>query len=195
MFWFRLPPATKAPRGHPSPCRGVEENGKKTGRKLVGRDKGSLTEQQTEGTVTTTIQIRRKHNKNRPALSDRTGAARSQAARKVPLRRPPFTGTQRDVTWYGIPGSVWPGGVSPHPLAVPLPGVRWKLTLSWPNPGHYYSHKCRLRKPVQLKTGTVITRDDMSIKFCVFFSHWEEEIETTPDASSASCCSILRWGY
>jgi len=29
--------------------------------KLVGRDKGSLTEQQTEGTATTTIQIRRIH--------------------------------------------------------------------------------------------------------------------------------------
>jgi len=28
--------------------------------KLVGRDKGSLTEQQTEGTATTTIQMRRK---------------------------------------------------------------------------------------------------------------------------------------
>jgi len=33
--------------------------------KPVGRDKGSLTEQQTKGTVTTTIQIRRKHNTNR----------------------------------------------------------------------------------------------------------------------------------
>jgi len=30
--------------------------------KLVGQDKGSLTEQQTEGTVTTMVQIRRKHN-------------------------------------------------------------------------------------------------------------------------------------
>jgi len=30
--------------------------------KLVGQDKGSLTEQQTKGTVTTTIQRRRIHN-------------------------------------------------------------------------------------------------------------------------------------
>jgi len=30
--------------------------------KLVGWDKGSLTEQQTKGTVTTTVQIRRIHN-------------------------------------------------------------------------------------------------------------------------------------
>jgi len=43
--------------------------------KLVGRDKGSLTEQQIKGTVTTTIQIRGKHNTNRTtqkaALHDR----------------------------------------------------------------------------------------------------------------------------
>jgi len=49
MFWFWLPPATKAPRGRPSPHRGVEENGKKKAEKLVGWDKGSLTEQQTKG--------------------------------------------------------------------------------------------------------------------------------------------------
>jgi len=29
LFWFRLPLATKAPRGRPSPRRGAEENGKK----------------------------------------------------------------------------------------------------------------------------------------------------------------------
>jgi len=29
MFWFRLQPVTKAPRGRPSPRRGAEENGKK----------------------------------------------------------------------------------------------------------------------------------------------------------------------
>jgi len=95
--------------------------------KLVGRDKGSLTEQQTEGTVTTTIQIRRKHDTNshnRPSPPNRTSAARSPAASESPPRRPTSTGTQRDGTWYGIPGSVWPGGVSPHPSAVPLPGVR-----------------------------------------------------------------------
>jgi len=49
--------------------------------KLVGRDEGSLTEQQTKGTGTTKIQIRRKHNTNRTtqraALMDQTGAARS----------------------------------------------------------------------------------------------------------------------
>ena len=91
LFWFQLPPATKAPRSRPSPCRGAEDNGKKTGRKPVGRDKGSLTEQQTEGTVTTMIQIRRKYDPNshnRPSLPDRTGAAHSPAASEFPLRHP-----------------------------------------------------------------------------------------------------------
>jgi len=29
VFWFRLQPVTKAPRGRPSPHQGAEENGKK----------------------------------------------------------------------------------------------------------------------------------------------------------------------
>jgi len=32
VSWFRLPPATKPPRCCPSPHRGAEENGNKTGR-------------------------------------------------------------------------------------------------------------------------------------------------------------------
>jgi len=39
--------------------------------KLVGRDKGSLTEQQTEGTATTTIQIRRIHKKKQKRRTQR----------------------------------------------------------------------------------------------------------------------------
>ena len=106
LFWFRLLPATKAPRGCTSPRRGAEENGKKTGRKPVGRDKGSLTEQQTEGTGTTTIQIRRKHDKNRPALSDRTGAARSWAASEFPPCRAPLP--HRNPAWSHM---VWNTGL------------------------------------------------------------------------------------
>jgi len=53
----------------------------------------------------------------------RTGPAlHPPELRESPCCAAPPTGTQRDGTWYGIPGSVWPGGVSPHPLAVPLPG-------------------------------------------------------------------------
>jgi len=40
----------------------VQRRMERNRQKLVGRDKGSLTEQQTKGTVTTTIQIRRIHN-------------------------------------------------------------------------------------------------------------------------------------
>jgi len=89
--------------------------------KLVGWDKGSLTEQQTEGTGTTTIQMRRKHNTNRTthraALPDRTASVPSQAASEFPPPCSPPTGTQHDGTWCGIPGSVWPGGVSPSGCA------------------------------------------------------------------------------
>jgi len=49
--------------------------------KLVGRDKGSLTEQQTEGTGATTIQVRRKHDK-----TDRTTDPLSLSA--PPLHTP-----------------------------------------------------------------------------------------------------------
>jgi len=44
----------------PEERRRMERNRQKP----VGRDKGSLTEQQAKGTVTTKIQIRRKHNTN-----------------------------------------------------------------------------------------------------------------------------------
>jgi len=49
----------------PFPPLGCRGEWKETGRKLVGQDKGSLTEQQTKGTGTTMTQIRRKHNMNR----------------------------------------------------------------------------------------------------------------------------------
>jgi len=85
--------------------------------KLVGRDEGSLTEQQTKGTVTITIQIRGKHNTNpttqTAALLDRTDAACSRAASEFPPPCSPPTGTQHDSKWYGILFSVWPGRVSP----------------------------------------------------------------------------------
>jgi len=43
------------------PTAGVWRRMERNRQKLVGRDKGSLTEQQTKGTVATTIQIRRIH--------------------------------------------------------------------------------------------------------------------------------------
>jgi len=74
------------------PPTGVRRRMKRKRQKLVGRDKGSLTEQQTKGTETTTTQIRRKYDTNshnRPSLLHRTGAAHSRAAREFLPRRPP----------------------------------------------------------------------------------------------------------
>jgi len=130
--WFGCGWQQKRHAATPPPA-GVWRRMERNRQKPVGRDKGSLTEQQTKGTVTTMIQMRRKHNTNRTthraALLDRTAAASSRATSEFPPPRSPLPpGTQHDGTWYGIPGSVWPGG-SAHP-AVPLPGVQWKLTLS-----------------------------------------------------------------
>ena len=58
IVWLWL--ATKGPHGCLYPA-GVWRRMERNRQKLVGRDKGSLTEQQTKGTGTTTIQIRRKH--------------------------------------------------------------------------------------------------------------------------------------
>jgi len=48
----------------PPPAR-VRRRMERNRQKLVGWDKSSSTEQQTKGTVTTMVQIRRKHNTNR----------------------------------------------------------------------------------------------------------------------------------
>jgi len=83
--------------------------------KLVGRDKGSLTEQQTKGIVTTTIQIRRIHKTNSRMHSATLSArynVRSQAMTDfLPPSSPPAR-TQHYGTWYRIPCSVWSGWVS-----------------------------------------------------------------------------------
>jgi len=120
VFWFGLQPARKAPRGHPSPHWGAEENGKKQAETVVGQDKGSLAEQQTKGTATTTIQIRRIHRTNRrtePAEQNRS----LEPERTAPLLCPPEpqessrppapSPPEPNVTahGYGIPSSVWPG--------------------------------------------------------------------------------------
>jgi len=65
----------------PLPPPGCGGEWKENRQKPVGRDKGSLTEQQTKGTGTTTIQKKRRIYKtnpqNRTALSDRTTAESS----------------------------------------------------------------------------------------------------------------------
>jgi len=115
MLWFGCGRQQNCHAAAPPQAR-VQRRMERNRQKPVGRDKGSLTEQQTKGTGTTMIQIRRIHNTNRTthraALLDQTGTARSRAASEFPPLSPP-TRTQHNGTWYGIPGSVWPGGVSP----------------------------------------------------------------------------------
>ena len=126
------------------PPTSVRRRMERNRQKLVSQDKGSLTEQKKKGK-------RNKKGTNKEKKQKWTARLRQPLSRTGPVPRPPkprvsphratppSTRTQGDVTWYGIPGSVWPGGVSPHPPAVPLPGVRSKLTLSWPNPGQHWN--------------------------------------------------------
>jgi len=72
------------------PPAGVWRRMKRKRHKLVGRDKGSLTEQQTEGNRNNNDTDKEKtRQKTRPALSDHTGAARSRATRVSSRRAPP----------------------------------------------------------------------------------------------------------
>ena len=89
----------------PLPPLGCGGEWKETGKKPVGQDKGSLTEQQTKGTVTTTIQIRGIHKtnpQNRATLPNRHRCALPSCG-CVPAAPLPPTGTQHDGTWYGTP--------------------------------------------------------------------------------------------
>jgi len=79
---------------------------------LVGWDKGSLTEQHNNNTD-------KEKTQNKPHNPERRSCRHVLPSREsVPAAPLPPTGTQHDGTWYGIPCSVWPGGVSP-PGCVP----------------------------------------------------------------------------
>jgi len=92
--------------------------------KLVSWDKGSLTEQQTKGTVTTTIQISRKHNTNRTTQRATLTACRPccRAASEFPSARssPP----EPSMTVHGMEYPALFGQVGSARLAVSLPGFR-----------------------------------------------------------------------
>jgi len=74
LLWFGCSWQQKRHAAAPPPTE-VRRRMERNRQKLVGQDKGSLTEQQTKGTVTTMIQMRRKHNTNhtthRAALPNR----------------------------------------------------------------------------------------------------------------------------
>jgi len=99
------------------PPTGVRRIMERNRQKLVGRDKGSLKEQQTKGTVATMIQKRGIHRTNQQNRSCRTEPlSRIELLLCPPKPRAssrhtatPPTGIQHDSTWYGLPGSVWPG--------------------------------------------------------------------------------------
>jgi len=133
MFWFGCGRQQKRHAAAPPPAR-VRRRMERKRQKLVGRDKGSLTEQQTKGTGTTTIQIRRKHNTNcttqRAILLHRHHALPSREF--LPPSSPP---PEPGMTAHGMEYPALFGQVGSACPAVPLPGVQWKLTLSWPNPG------------------------------------------------------------
>ena len=119
VLWFGCGRQKKRHAAAPPPA-GVWRRMERNRQKPVSRDKGSLAEQQTRGTATTMIQIRRKHNTNcttqRAALLDQTVAATLPSRDWVPPIPLPATGTQRDGTWYGIPCSVWPDWGQPTRL-------------------------------------------------------------------------------
>jgi len=129
------PAENKGPRGRSiaPPPAGVGRRMERKWQKLVGRDKGSLTEQQTKQTVTT-ILIRRiyKTVKWTEQLSP-PSAPRTPKLQPTSLRTAPPPSIKHDSAWYrtlcffGQVGSARP--------AVYPPGFWWKLTLSWPSPG------------------------------------------------------------
>ena len=97
--------------------------------KLVGQDKGSLTEQQTKGTRTgtTTIQktgIYERNPQNRTALSDRTTAVPSRATSEFPPQSSPPPEPSMTAQGMEYPALFGQVGVGSAPPAVPLPGVR-----------------------------------------------------------------------
>jgi len=93
--------------------------------KLVDRDKGSLTEQQTKGTGTTMIQKRgiyKTNQQNRPALSDQTTAVPSRATSEFPPQSSPPP--EPSMTAHGMeyPALFCQVRVGSAHSAVPLPG-------------------------------------------------------------------------
>ena len=154
-------PATK---GHtvalfPLPPLGWGGEWKETGKKLVDRDKGSLSEQQTKWTATTTILIIRIHKTNsemhRATLNTRCPAHFQAATALSPGQLPH---PEPSMMVHGIEYPVLFGSAC---LVVSPPGFWWKLTLSWLNPGQTHIFK---------QVGPHILR-----WLIIFNSYWESE--------------------
>jgi len=117
---------------------------KEKGKKLMGRDKVSLTKQQMKWTVTTIILIRRIYKTNsemhRAALTTWHTAC-SWAMINFP---PPSSPTQHSAWWHTVLNTLFHLGSLGQPVSTP--SFWWKLALSWPNSGQRV-----LWSPVMLK--------------------------------------------
>jgi len=94
MLWFGCGRQQKR-HAATTPLAGVWRRMERNRQKLVGRDKGSLTEQQTKGTRTTTIQVRGIHKTNRtthratlPDWTDATHAPEPRVSSRCPAPPP-----------------------------------------------------------------------------------------------------------
>ena len=115
VFWFGCGRQQKRHAAAPPPT-GVRRRMERNRQKLGGRDKGSLTQQQTKGTGTTTIRIRGIHKTKQTtqqSCSPEPPPPRTPEPQVSSPHPAPRPGTQHDITWCGIPCSVWPDGVSP----------------------------------------------------------------------------------
>jgi len=122
MLWFCCGWQQKRYVAAPPPA-GVWRRMERNRQKLVGRDKGSLTEQQTKGTGTKTIQIRGIHKTKQtaqPSCFPRPPAARSQAASE--FLPPSSPSLEHSMTAHGMEYPALFGLVGSARLAVPLPG-------------------------------------------------------------------------
>jgi len=99
---------------------GVRRRMERNRQKPVGRDKGSLTEQPTKGTGTTTIQIRRKHNTNHTTHRAAPKPLSSQDTREFPPPRSPPP--EPSMTAHGVEYPALFGQVRSALPALPLPG-------------------------------------------------------------------------
>jgi len=103
----------------------VQRRRERKRQKLVGWDKGTLTEQQTKGTGTTTIQIRRKHNtkhKTHRAILPNCHYCTLLSSESVPST--PLTPPEPSMTAHGMEYPALFGQVGSAPPAVSLPGFR-----------------------------------------------------------------------
>ena len=119
MFWFGCSRQQKRHAVAPPPAR-VRRRMERNRQKTVGRDKGSLTEQQTKGTATTTIQKRGIHKTNQQNRARRIQPLSRTApplCAPEPREFPPPSSPPPEPS---VTAHVWPGGVSPASRLCPF---------------------------------------------------------------------------